>query len=104
MSAYGTKPSLGNRGTPALRGVAGVTGLLQFEGQFGVPTRNDAAVDHDVYHVGLQFNQEAVEVGDGHNADLPRRRGELKPTGHRPQGIDVEARIDLVEDAQGGPE
>ena len=49
------------------------------------------------------MHQEAIEVGDGQQADAPLGGVVLQAPRHLAQGVDVETRVNFVEDADRGP-
>ena len=78
---------------------------LELLGQLGPAAVDDAAVDQDVHAVGRQLAEQALVVGDEHDAEAgPVLADLLDAAGHRAQGVDVEAGVGLVEDGQLGLE
>ena len=66
---------------------------------------DDAAVDEDVHTVGLQVVEQALVVGDQHDAEGgPIGAHLLHAAGDDLQGVDVEPGVGLVEDRQLGLE
>ena len=51
--------------------VPGVAGLLELQCQRCIACSNNAAVDEHMHEIRLELHQEAIEVGDGQQADAP---------------------------------
>ena len=67
-------------------------------GQLGAAARHDAAVDEDVHDVGHELVEQALVVGDGEHAELGTRLAHgVHAAPDDAQGVDVEARVGLVE-------
>ena len=60
---------------------------------------HDAALGHDVHDVGLDVVEQALVVGDDQEAAV-RRPQRVDAVGDDAQGVDVEAGIGLVEEAE----
>ena len=81
-------------------GVVDVAGLLELLGQLGTAGGDEPTGDEDVDDVGPQLDEQPVEVGDREHAEPPFGRRLLDAAGHRAEGVDVEAGVDLVEHAE----
>ena len=78
---------------------------LELLGQLEPAGGHDAAVDQDVHVVGRELVEQALVVGDEHDAELGPVLADLPDAaGDRAQGVDVEAGVGLVEDGQLGLE
>src|SRR5580658_1525503 len=84
--------------------VSGVTGPFELLGQLRATGGHDVPADQHVDHVGPQLHQQAMKVGDGQYAQPPFGGRPLQAAGHRAQRVDVETRVDFVEDAERGAE
>ena len=68
----------------------------------GPPVATMRPARQHVDDVGLQLVEQAAVVGDGQHAEAVVVRQRLDAPGHGPQGVDVEAGVDLVEHGELG--
>ena len=72
---------------------------LELRGQFHAAAGDDATLDHDVHVVGLHLVEQALVVGDQHDAHRGPVDADLaNALGDDAQRVDVEAGVGLVED------
>ena len=75
----------------------GVAVLLEPQGQVLAAAGDDAPGRQDVDHVRLDVVEQALVVGDHQHAHVRVEHG-VHALGHDAQGVDVQARVGLVED------
>src|SRR5690606_34456857 len=82
-------------------GDPGVSGLLERGREFRPAALDDAAVGEHVHAVRADVLEQALVVGDDHEGAV-RGAQRVDALGDRAQGIDVQARVGLVEDRELG--
>src|SRR5690606_15500057 len=78
--------------------------LLEPLRECGAALLSDLAVDEDVHEVRPDVAQDARVVRDEQHAESGVLPGAVDPLGHDLQGVDVQARVGLVEDRDRGLE
>ena len=74
-----------------------IAALFELEGELGAAGMHDAALVEYVHHVGLDIVEQALVVGYDYGGILVGSQFVDAP-GNYAQGVDVEARVGLVED------
>src|SRR5262249_31254 len=77
--------------------------IFQLQRQLLPARLDDAAVEKDMHPVGHDVVEQPLVVGDDEDPAILAAQG-VDTVGHDPQGVDVETRVGLVEDAQLGVE
>ena len=70
---------------------------LELVDQLGAALAHDPPVEHDVHELRLDVVQDALVVGDDQRAHADLRVQRVDALGDDAQGVDVEARVGLVE-------
>ena len=86
--------------TPRLCRQALVAGLLELVGELRAAVGHDAARHEHVDAVGPQLGEQARVVRDREDAEVVVAGHRLDPARHVAQRVDVETRVDLVEDGE----
>src|SRR5687768_12462176 len=81
-----------------------VAGSFELRCQLGAAAGLDTAVGEDVHVIGVEHVEQALVVGDGEYPEIELFGRLFDAAAHEAQGIDVEARVELVEHGDLGPQ